>query len=176
MSTPTNILELRRFTGMANQLWKFSSNLAQLTLPLRQLLSKKHTWLWGAAQEQAFARVMEELTTATLLSMNNPEAPAKISADASLHGLGAVLVQSSGQESTLKPVAHTMTETERHYAQIEKKALATIWACDKFAPYILGKKVHVKTDHKTFSTTTEYKAPGQHASKSLAILSTTGKA
>ena len=41
-----------------------------------------------------------------------------------------------------------MTETEGHYAQIEKEALATTWACDKFAPYILAKKVHVKTDHK----------------------------
>ena len=41
-----------------------------------------------------------------------------------------------------------MTETEYYYAQIEKEALATTWACDKFASYILGKKVHVKTDHK----------------------------
>ena len=151
MSTPTNISELRRFTGMANQLWKFSRNLAELTQPLKQLLSKKHTWLWGAAQGQAFARVMEELTTPTVLAMNNPEALAKISADASSHGLEAVLLQSSGQESTWKPVVYAscaMTETERHYGQIEKEALATIWACDKLAPYILGKKVHVKTDHK----------------------------
>ena len=57
MSTPTNISELRRFMGMANQPGKFSRNLAELTEPLRQLLSKKHTWLWGPAQEQAFAKV-----------------------------------------------------------------------------------------------------------------------
>ena len=60
-------------------------------------------------------------------------------------------MQSCGEESTWKPVVYAsraMTETERHYAQIEKEALATTWACDKFAPYILRKKVHVKTDHK----------------------------
>ena len=60
-------------------------------------------------------------------------------------------MQSSGEESMWKPVAYesrAMTETEHHYAQIEKEALATTWACDKFAPYILGKKVYVETDHK----------------------------
>ena len=41
-----------------------------------------------------------------------------------------------------------MTETESRYAQIEKEVLATTWASEKFAMYILGKKVHNKTDHK----------------------------
>ena len=91
--------------GMANQLGKFSNNLAELTQPLRQLLSKKHTLLWGPAQEQAFARVKEELTKPTVVVMYDPEAPTKISADTSSHGLGAVLMQSSGEESMWKPVA-----------------------------------------------------------------------
>ena len=41
-----------------------------------------------------------------------------------------------------------MTDTERRYAQIEKEALATTWACEKFASYILGMKFAVETDHK----------------------------
>ena len=77
---------------------------------------------------------------ATVLAMNDPEAPTKISADASSHGLGAVLVQSSGEEATWKPVAYAS-------CACNEEALATIWACDKFAPYILGKKVQVETDH-----------------------------
>ena len=41
-----------------------------------------------------------------------------------------------------------MTETEGRYAQVEKEALATIWACEKFATYFLGKKIIIETDHR----------------------------
>jgi hypothetical protein len=41
-----------------------------------------------------------------------------------------------------------MSETECQYAQIEKKALATTWACEKFAMYVLEKTFMIKTDHK----------------------------
>ena len=50
-----------------------------------------------------------------------------------------------------KPVAYasrSMTETETRYSQIEKEALATTWACERFSDYILGMKIHIETDHK----------------------------
>ena len=43
MRAPTTIPELRRFIGMVNQLGKFTPNLANLTQPLRTLLSKGPT-------------------------------------------------------------------------------------------------------------------------------------
>ena len=128
---------------------KFSPNLAQVTQPLRELLSKNRTWQWGCAQEEAFAQVKAELCKPTVLAFYTPDAPTKLSADASSHGLGAVLLQRSDGE--WKPVAYasrSMSETEKRYAQIEKEALATVWACDKFASYIVGLKVHIETDHK----------------------------
>lgn len=41
-----------------------------------------------------------------------------------------------------------MTETERHYAQIKKEALAVTWACEKFRSYLLGLSFTIETDHK----------------------------
>ena len=41
-----------------------------------------------------------------------------------------------------------MTETERRYAQIEKEAFATTWACEKFSDFVLGKNILIETDHK----------------------------
>ena len=149
MKPPTDVSGLRRFLGMVNQLGKFSKDLAELTKPLRELLSNKCTWLWGPAQDEAFQQVKSELIKPTILALYNPETDTIVSADASSYGLGAVLLQKS--DSTWKPVVYasrSMTETECHYAQIEKEALATTWACEKFTPYILGKTFTIQTDHK----------------------------
>ena len=149
MERPKNLTELRRFMGMTNQLGKFSPHLAELSQPLRDLLSTKRAWLWGPAQEQAFTQVKEELTRSTVLSLYDPDSKAKVSADASSHGIGAVLLQQSG--TVWKPVAYAsraLSVTEKRYAQIEKEALAVTWACDKFSNYILGRTFHIETDHK----------------------------
>jgi len=41
-----------------------------------------------------------------------------------------------------------MMNKERRYAQIEKMALAIMWACKQFSDYILGNSITIETDHK----------------------------
>ena len=41
-----------------------------------------------------------------------------------------------------------MTEMVCRYTQIEKEALAVTWACEKFANYIVGKRILIETDRK----------------------------
>ena len=57
MRAPTHISELRRFMGMINQLGKFIPLLAELTKPLRELLSNKKTQIWGPYQKTAFLKI-----------------------------------------------------------------------------------------------------------------------
>ena len=59
MEIPQLISDLRRFLGMVNQLGKFSPQIAELSQPLRELLSTKRTWLWGSDQEKAFKQLKE---------------------------------------------------------------------------------------------------------------------
>ena len=145
MRPPTNISELRRFMGMVNQLGKFSQNLAQISQPLRDLLSVKSAWVWGPAQEESFSSIKAELCQPTVFAFYDPDAEILISADASSYGLRAVLLQKMGHD--LKPVSYasqSLLEAETHYAQIEKEALAITWACD----YVLGRRFAIETDHK----------------------------
>ena len=41
-----------------------------------------------------------------------------------------------------------MTTTEALYAQIEKEALATTWASEKFSSNLIGKHFVIESDHK----------------------------
>ena len=98
-----HVTELRRFLGMVNQLSKFSFHLSELTYPLRQLLSAKNVWTWSPMLDKAFSAVKDALTKPTVLVTYSPAAETKVSADASCHSLGAVLLQRQQSYAPCKP-------------------------------------------------------------------------
>ncbi|KAJ8415430.1 hypothetical protein AAFF_G00424100 [Aldrovandia affinis] len=104
MQEPTNVSELRSFLGMVNQLGKSIPQLAEKDKPLRDLLSKKNHWLWGADQVKAFNSLKEELSSTPVLALYDPNKDSKVSADVSSFGLGAVLLQKWAEE--WRPVAY----------------------------------------------------------------------
>ena len=108
--------------GMINQFNKFSPNLAELTEPLRELLRQHNSWAWNQAQDQALANIKEELIKPTVLTLFDVNAEVKVSAVASSFGLEAVLLQNNNSSWQLVAFAsRVMSDTERRYAQIEKK-------------------------------------------------------
>ena len=90
LERPTNVSEIRTFMGMVNQRGKYSRNIAEISQPLRELLSSKRSWLWEHLREQAFTHLKEALTRPTVLELYDPRRNIKISAEASTHGIGSV--------------------------------------------------------------------------------------
>ena len=123
MKPPTNITELRRFIGMANQLTKFSPRLTGRMKPLRDLLSTKTQWQWSEPQDTAFRQTKEALSSYEVLAMYDATKETVVSADASSYGLGEVLRQKQ-PDGSLHPTAYisrAMTETEKRYTLRLKK-------------------------------------------------------
>ena len=147
---PQNVADLRRLLGIANHVGKFSPRLADVTKPLRDLLKKENTWIWDKPQEDAFQNLKKILTSAPVLQHYSTSLPTKVSADASSYGLGAVLLQQHGTD--WKPIMYasrSMTPTEQRYAQVEKEALASTWACERFSDFLIGLPTFtIETDHR----------------------------
>ena len=58
--------------------------------------------------------------------------------DASPVGLGVVLIQLQGVEwRVIAYASRGLTDVERRYSQVEREALALVWACKHFNMYIL---------------------------------------
>ena len=147
---PTTVTELQRFLGRTNQLAKFVPSLATVTAPLHSLLGKNSSWLWGEPQEAAFNQIKQLLTWTEILAHYDPAKDTIIAADASNDGIGAVLLQKQGDGSR-RPVcfiSRSLSDAEKHYAVIEKEALAVTWASERLEEYILG----IQKQQKSYST------------------------
>ena len=146
-----DVHDIRRFLGLANQLGRFSPNLASLSQPLRDLLVKRNSWRWIESHQTAFDRIKAELSSQPVLALYSPNYETVVSADASSYGLGAVLTQRQPDTGLFCPVVYlsrSLTDTERRYSPIEKEALATTWACERLSNYLIGLPFTVETYHK----------------------------
>ena len=146
MPQPTDVAAVRRLLGMAQYLSKFLPHLADITKPLRELTQKDTEWVWDHPQQTAFDALRKAVASTPILRYYNLEEEVTIQCDSSQYGLGAALMQ-DGQPVAY--VSRALTSAETRYAQIEKELLAIVFACDRFEPYIYGRKlVHVETDHQ----------------------------
>src|SRR5699024_3237167 len=121
------------FLGFVNFYGKYISHLSARSVHLRSLTRDNVVFNWGKEHRNEWDDLVDCLTKAPSLAIFDPRAEHKISADASQSGLGAVLLQLSPDE--WRPVAfasRVLTAAESRYSQIEKEALASALACEKF--------------------------------------------
>jgi hypothetical protein len=74
--------------------------------------------------------------------------PIIVSAYASQHGIGATIAHQLSDEPVIEHASRSLTPAEHNYGQIEKEALALVWAVKKFHRMLLGRTFSLRTDHK----------------------------
>lgn len=148
---PETCEELRSFLGMISYVGRFIENLATKTHVLREMC-RSGTIQWEEVHNQAYRQLIEDVAKAPVLAFFSNKRQTKVVADASSVGLGAVLVQFEDND-VKRPIiicyaSKALTDTEKLYSQVEKEALAIVWAVKRFEIYLLGRDFEVETDHR----------------------------
>ncbi|GBN72930.1 hypothetical protein AVEN_262307-1 [Araneus ventricosus] len=118
---------------------RFIPDVSTITYPLHKLLRKNQKFYWNKEREHAFLKLKEEISRDRVLVPFDPELPVTLATDASPVGVAAVL--SHIIDNVEKPVAfasRSLTEAERNYSQLDRKALAIIFRVSHFINYIYG--------------------------------------
>ena len=154
MPRPHDVSTLKSFLGSVQFYAKFLPNLSTITEPLYCLTKRNVTWRWGAEEEAAFNQLKTMPCADTVLAHFEPNQEIGISCDASEVGIGAVLFHrySDGSERPLANVSKTLTDTQRRYSQIQKEALAIVFALHKFHQFLYGRKFILVTDHQPLTS------------------------
>jgi len=85
--------EIQRFLGLASCFRKFIENFAEKAKPLYNLFKKNVSFHFNEGCVQSFELLKKELTSNPVLALYNPAADTELHTDASVSGLGAMLLQ-----------------------------------------------------------------------------------
>ncbi|GFU00647.1 retrovirus-related Pol polyprotein from transposon 297 [Trichonephila clavipes] len=99
-----NIKDVRRFLGLTGYFRKFLPSYSTIAKPLSDLLRKDSLFQFYAEQQTAFQKLKYLLSQQPVLSIFNQSSPTEIHTDASIDGLGAVLLQKSIHDNQFHPV------------------------------------------------------------------------
>ena len=145
MSHPETKQQLQSYIGTLNFMSVFIPNLAQKTFLMRGLLKNNVQYVWTSDMQKEFENAQKAIAEATLLHHFNPKLPVIIETDASLKGIGAVLMQDG---RPVRFLSKSLTPAESNYSNIERELLAVLHACEKLHVSPFGHPVYIHTDHK----------------------------
>ncbi|XP_072066901.1 uncharacterized mitochondrial protein AtMg00860-like [Arachis hypogaea] len=90
---PMTMTEVRSFLGLAGYYRRFIEGFSRITLPMTKLTRKEVPFVWTSECEESFQTLKQRLTSAPVLILPEPHEPFEVYCDASLKGLGCVLMQ-----------------------------------------------------------------------------------
>lgn len=166
---PQSVKDLRSFLGFSSYYRRFVPHFAQVAKPLYELISltnkvkasrtKSNQVMqssWSGACDKAFSELKDRLISSSVLGYADFTKPFILETDASLQGLGAVLMQD--QEEGRRVIAYasrTLRKAEKNdanYSSAKLELLAVKWAVtEKFKDYLLGSNFQIITDNNPLS-------------------------
>ena len=137
---------------------KFIPNLAELSEPLRPLLSNADTKSrnrldWKDHHTTAFNQFKKQTKKMTENKHFDTSKQTRVRRDASKKGLGACLEQKSGNIwETIAFASRFPNNLESRYSTNELELLAVVWSLEHYKYYLYGSEFILQTDHQALLT------------------------
>ncbi|KAJ9518796.1 hypothetical protein QJQ45_026090, partial [Haematococcus lacustris] len=146
---PSSLTQLQSFLGAANFVRKFVHNFSAISAPLTDLcgkLSATFPWhSWPDHERLAFYELKAAVANVPMLRLPDHTQPFQVYCDASLQGVGAVLMQDG---YPLAYLSKKLSSAEVNYTTGEQEMLALVTACKEWRCYLEGVPFTLFTDHK----------------------------
>ncbi|GJZ08160.1 putative reverse transcriptase domain-containing protein [Tanacetum coccineum] len=111
-ASPKSPTEIRQFLGLAGYYRRFIKGFSKIAKPMTKLTQKKVKFKWGDKQEIAFQLLKQKLCSAPILALPEGSEDFIIYCDASIKGLGAVLMQ---REKVIAYASRQLKIHEKNY-------------------------------------------------------------
>ncbi|XP_035830815.1 uncharacterized protein LOC118480199, partial [Helianthus annuus] len=141
--TPT---EIRQFLGLAGYYRRFIKDFSKIAQPLTMLTQKGVVYRWGNTQEIAFQYLKDRLCSAPILSLPEGTDDFVVYCDASIQGLGCVLMQ---RDKVIAYASRQLKVHERNYTTHDLELGAVVFALKIWRHYLYGTRCTIYTDHRS---------------------------
>ena len=167
MEWPNTPEKMASFLGLVSYYRDFVKRCSDICEPLN-LISKlpgsQYPKEPNAEQSEAFSELKSQLTSEdNVLVRPNFEEIFYLQTDASEYGLSAILTQKDDQDRdrVVSYASRTLMKPERIWHSHELEALAAIWGCEHFRPYLVGRKFILQTDNSSITWLLKQTKPGR---------------
>ncbi|GKA91388.1 putative reverse transcriptase domain-containing protein [Tanacetum coccineum] len=111
-ASPKSATEIRQFLGLAGYYRRFIEGFSKIAKPMTKLTQKKVKFDWGDKAETAFQLIKHKLCSAPILALPEGNEDFIIYCDASIKGLGVVLMQ---REKVIAYASRQLKIHEKNY-------------------------------------------------------------
>ncbi|GJR57509.1 putative reverse transcriptase domain-containing protein [Tanacetum coccineum] len=166
-ASPTTPTIIRQFLGLVGYYQRFIKVFLKIAKPLTELTQKNKKYIWGEDQESAFQLLKQKLCEAPILTLPEGNDDFVVYCDASLQGLGAVLMQ---REKVIAYASRQLKPHEENYTTHDLELGAVVFALKIWRHYLYGTKCTVFTDHKSLQHILDQKELNMRQRRCLELL------
>ncbi|KAA3466757.1 DNA/RNA polymerases superfamily protein [Gossypium australe] len=143
---PRSVTEVRSFLGLADYYRHFVKRFSMISTPMTKLMQKDVKFDWTEKCQQSFEKLKALLTEAPVLVQPEPGREFVVFSDASMNGLGCVLMQ---EGKVIAYASRQLKPYEKNYPTHDLELAVIVFALNIWRHHLYDERCRIFTDHKS---------------------------